>query len=186
MKRSTVGIDRAVTMALAILLIVGGAAVLGWRLHVDLARDAFAHADRQWYAGAPAEPWWDWSLAVVTVATLGLGLWLLIANLRLNRMGAVPLAGTDSFGTLAVNPGQLGDAAAAMLEQNLMVASASARAVVDRGCQVLRLTITAEAEISLDQLRRIAQTSAADIVSAVEGADVSLQFFVRYLPARRG
>lgn len=186
MKRRTAGIDRAVTLVLAILLIVGGTAVVGWRLDIDLARNAFAHADRQWYAGAPAEPWWDWMLASVAIGTLALGLSLLLANLRPHRAGAVPLAGTSTVGTLTVSTGKIASAAKMILAQHHDVQSATAQAVVDRGQPTLQLTLVAEPDVSIEQLRRIAAETVADFDTAIEGAELALQFYVRYLPARRG
>ncbi|KAA0018944.1 hypothetical protein [Antrihabitans cavernicola] len=183
MKRSTASIDRLITALLAATLLIGGLLALAWRADIHFADRVFAHAEPRWYGDAPKETWWDWALLGASILLLLLGLWLLLANLRPNRVGAVSLHGSDSLGTLAVSPAQIGRAVATTLERKPEVHSVTSKAVVDRGQRTLRMTLTAEPTVPLDKLRRLAAESRNDIDRALEGSDVATQFYVRYLSA---
>lgn len=179
MRRSTSSVDRLVTAAIAIALLVAGIFTILWRLDVAIADKAIAHASPRWYALAPQQSWWDWTLGGIAIAAFVLGLWLLIANLRRSRLGAVELDGTGANGTLTCNVGQVGNAVAAMLERHPVVHSASARSELDRGRRTVRITIVTGPEASIPLVRRLAAETAADIGTALTGADVTTQVFVR-------
>lgn len=191
MKRSTASIDRLIALLLSASLILGGLLVIAYRAHWHFAERVFAHAEPRWYRDAPKETWWDWSLLGASILLALLGLWLLLANLRRNRVGAVALHGSDALGTLAVDPASVGNAVATTLERRPEVASASTKSVVDRGQRTLRVTMEAEPDVPLERLRTIAADSRDDIHRALEGSDVATQFYVRYLspaaakPAKR-
>lgn len=175
-------LNRVLALLLGLTLIVGGLLVIGWRFDADLARTVFDHVDRGWYLEAPEQHWWVWALAAGTLLTFVAGLWLLLANVRPNRAGAVLLGGSDDFSTLTVSPAQLGNAVTAMLIRHPAVVDASSRAVVDRGVPVLRILVVAESGEPLDHVRRVARDSVARITESLEGAELATQVFVRYAP----
>lgn len=183
MKRSTATVDRLVTLLLSAALLIAGLLAIGWWANVHFAERVFAHTEPRWYNDAPKETWWDWALLGASILLLLLGLWLLIANLRPNRVGSVHLHGSDSLGTLDVSPSQVGNAVASSLEDRPEVHSASSTAVVDRGQRTLRVTMTAEPTVPLNRLRTLAAESRDDIDRALEGSNIATQFFVRYLAA---
>lgn len=180
MKRSTASIDRLIALLISAVLIVGGLLAILWKSNVHWARTVFAHAEPRWYNDAPQQAWWDWALLGATILTALLGLWLLLANLRPNRVGNVNLAGSDALGSLSASPQQIGNAVASNLERRQDVRKATAKTTVDRGQRTLRITMVADPETPLNQLRGAAAQSAQQIDDALEGSDVATQFFVEY------
>ena len=183
MRRSTAGADRLITFLIAVVLIVGGLLAILWRCDISWAKTVFAHAEPRWYQDAPQQTWWDWALAGVTIATFALGLWLLMVNLRPNRLGDVTLAGTDPVGALSVSPQQVGNAVVTDLERTPEIRSASAKTTIDRGQRMLRITLKSDPDVPLHRLRSIAADSARQIDAALDGGEVATQFFVEYQPA---
>jgi hypothetical protein len=181
MRRATITVDRLVTAAIAITLLAGGIFTILWRLDVAIADKAIAHASPRWYALAPQQSWWDWTIGGIAIAAFVLGLWLVLANLRRNRLNAVELDSTGNIGTLTVNVDEVGKAAAKMLEHHDAVHSASSTTVLERGQPIVRITVVSDAALSLAQVRRFAVDTEADLRTALSDIDVILQMFVRYL-----
>ncbi|MGB3675784.1 MAG: hypothetical protein WA988_15220 [Candidatus Nanopelagicales bacterium] len=186
MRRSTSNVDRLVTAAIAIVLLGAGIFTIAWRLDVALANKAIAHASPRWYALAPQQNWWDWTIGAIAIGAFVLGMWLLLANLRRNRLNAVELDGTGANGTLTVNVGQVGKAIAVMLERHPTVQSALSKTVVDGGQSILQITVVTEPPVSLAHLRRFVVETETDLHTALGDIDVALQFFVHYPPATVG
>ena len=184
MSRRLAGIDRLLVALVGLALVLGGVVIVGWCMRVGLARSAVAHAEPRWYATAPQQDWWEWALAGTTVVTAVVGVWLLLANLRPNRPGAIELDTRDlpEVGTATVHAGQVAAAAAAALTDHPGVLAASGTAVLDRGRRTARITLTAAPDVSLDHLRRLAAETVDDIAKALDGAELDTQFFVHRAP----
>jgi hypothetical protein len=181
-KRGLAGLDRFVSAIAGLALVAGGLLVLGWWAEVDIVRELFGYADRDWYITAPQQDWWGWALAAAMVGGLALGGWLLLENVRPNRAGEFDLAAGVPVGTATVETGQLAEATAAILRRAPEVEEATGSAVDDRGGRTVRITITAKPDVPLEHLRQLAESARADIVRAIESEALATQFFVRYLP----
>jgi hypothetical protein len=182
MKPLLAGFDRAVSAIVGLAFIAGGTLVIGWWAAIDPVRAVFGYADQDWYATAPEQNWWPWALAAVTIGGLTLGVWLLIENVRPNRVGEFELATGVEVGTATVETGALAQAAAVILSRAAEVEEATGIAVDDRGGRTLRITITTKPDVPLEHLRQLAEAARADIARAIESDALATQFFVRYLP----
>jgi hypothetical protein len=180
MRRRTIYVDRLVTAAIAIALLAAGIFTILWRLDVTIANKAMAHASQRWYTLAPQQSWWDWTLGGIAAAACVAGLWLVIANLRRNRLNAVELDGTGDIGTVTISVSEVGKAAAKILERHHTVHSASATTVLERGQPTVRITVVSDSAVSLAHVRRFAVETEADLRAALVDLDVTLQMFVRY------
>jgi hypothetical protein len=187
MRNQTAAVGRALTALLGVGLLIGGGSIVLWWMDVPLARRLYAHADRDWYRTAAEQSWWAWALALVAVFATVAGLLLLTANLRPNRLGAIelttPPGESPTPGTAAVSAGVLANAVAAHLGNHPLITSATGRAVHDRGLRTLRITMRADPDVPLDQLRGLAANAVADIAAATDHTDLATQFFVHYQPA---
>lgn len=182
MKSGLVGLDRVLSAVLGIALIAGGLLVVAWCAEVDIVRDLFGHADQQWYTDAPKQNWWPWALAAAAAGGMVLGGWLLLANVRPNRSGALELPTGAAVGTATVEAGKLAEATATLLRRAPEVEDAHGVAVDVRGGRTIRLTFTAKPDVPLEHLRRLAEKARTDIGRAIESDELATQFFVRYLP----
>lgn len=187
MRNNTAAVGRALTALLGFGLLVGGGSIVLWWMNVPLARQLYAHADRNWYRTAAEQSWWAWALAVVAVGATLAGLLLLAANLRPNRLGSIEFptspAESATAGTASVSAGALANAIATHLGNHPLIESATGRAVYDRGLRTLRITLHATPDVPLDHLRRLAAEAVSDIAAATDDTALSTQFFLHYLPA---
>jgi hypothetical protein len=87
------------------------------------------------------------------------------------------------LGTATVHAGAIAAAVAGTLANHPLIDAATGRAVYDRGLRTMRITLFADPDVGLDQLRRLAADAVADLATATEQTPLSPQFFVHYRPA---
>lgn len=171
--RKTLFIDRAATLLLAVLLILGGLTAIWWWTGEpvrgyqlpdtsDISRVAKV-VDASWFA-------WVAALAGIVLALIGIR-WI-AAHLTSTRVKRLHLAGSDASGRLEVAGTKVVGAAAAAFADTLGVRSAEGAVLRDRGQLVAHLDATIEPDADLALLARRADEVSAQLAGALERDDL--------------
>jgi hypothetical protein len=183
MRRRLNTIDRLVVGLTGLLLVAAGViALLRW-IGVEAVVDAVADVDNDQIYSAPDQPWWDWALLVATVVLGVVGLWLLLANIRPNRLRTVTVRPTEPFvGEVDISVPDVGRAAAKSLERHRHVESTSIKSYVDGVTPVLELTVTA-APIGDDRdLVTVVRAVRELLLTSFAGSDVQVRMLLHRAP----
>jgi len=170
--RTTQFIDRLLTALLGVVLLTGAVWLIGYGTDARLARRAAAAVDPQAPARALESPWLPAVLAGAGVATVLIGLWLLLVHLRPTSVHS--LGDSDS----QVDLSKLADAAADDLARHPAVQSARAMTLRDKGRPVVRVTVGVSPHTPTTEIRRLARRCGADLRYAAN-SDLDFQLVVK-------
>ena len=159
MSRLTVAVDRVVTLLVAVLLIVVGAACAVWG--TDRVPPLDGSLDLGAVSTATTKTWWPWAVGVGGVIAVLLGLRWLFAHVPSRRRGPLRLSGTDSRGRLHADGDSAVGAAADELAATAGVTSTSGTLISDRGQLVARLRATIDPDADLATLADAADRTSA-------------------------
>ncbi|MFT4127340.1 MAG: hypothetical protein QM662_14070 [Gordonia sp. (in: high G+C Gram-positive bacteria)] len=123
-------------------------------------------------------PWWPAVTGGVVIVGLAWGLRLLGAATRPTAPGKLRTADPDARGSLTVAPKLIAAAAAEELSGQAIVESVAGSALDDRGDTIIRLTVTAGADNSYDEILEIVEKATETVRESVAGTDVHVQAFV--------
>lgn len=150
--RPVIALARAVSMLLGLGLLAAGAYGVAVWAGTSPAREWSLYLDRNWYYTAPQQSWWPWGLVAVAVASVLVGIAVLIACVRPRRASRTVLA-DDADGLCSVDTGAVCDAVAAEVAALEHVRGAEARTRLLRGDVTCILEVRASAEADIDRLR---------------------------------
>jgi len=168
MSRATIAADRVATLAVAVILIGVGAAMIAWWL--DLLTWLPARIDLTEVVDFVHQSWWPWAAGVAGLVAVLLGLRWLIAHVPDRGVGDLTLAGSGPGGKLRAAASPVAEAAAQVLAGAPGVRSASGKVLHERGQLVARLTATIETGADLHAIAQTADKVAAEL-GAVLGRD---------------
>lgn len=178
MKRSTVAFDRIFTFLIGLLLL----AVAVWALldyfNVKEAETVTERAQISDWGTLAQQSWYNYLLAGVAVLGVIIGLWILLANLRRNRIGRVEARAYDRS-TTYIGLNQLVDATAEALEQVPGVEQAHGYAIEDRGRQVLKITAVVEPTADELLINQAIEQAERDLRAAVPDVEFDSEFYLR-------
>lgn len=170
MSRTTIAIDRFVTLLVGLLLIAAAVLAAGWWydwwsfLPADVdSTDALEVTDRRWY---------PWALAGAAVLLALLGLRWLFAHTPSRRVGELRLPGSGQEGRLQVDPSSAVSAACVALQSRPDVRRASGTVQRDRGQLVIDIRATLEPYAQLTDVVPAVDESTATLVRSLERPDL--------------
>lgn len=180
MRRAVHTIDRLVVAVTALALIAGGVVAVLWWQGVAVVVDAFARVDNTKIDTAADQAWWPWALLAATVILALLGVWLLVGNLRPNRVRTASVgAGSDVVGgTCAVSVTDVGKAAAKSLERHRRIQSTRTRSYVEGTTPILELTVTADPTADGRDLIEVLRAVRHQLQLSFAGSDVEVQMLL--------
>ncbi|MCV7058371.1 alkaline shock response membrane anchor protein AmaP [Mycolicibacterium gilvum] len=162
-------IDRIAALVLGVLLAAVGAAMVIWTTHLIDGTPVYLTAPG--LVSAAATAWWPWAVTAAGVLLVLLGLRWLATHRPARRARDLTLAESNlSEGCLSANLGSLADAAAAELRERPAIASASGKAVIDRGKPSIHLDVTAAGTDALAHAAHAADEVAATTVGMLGDA----------------
>lgn len=168
MSRSTIALDRAALLVVAIIFIAAGAGAIAWWL--DLFTWLPASLDLVPVQDVTAQGGWPWAIGVAGVIAVVAGLRWLIAHLPNRGTGDMTLPRSGPTGKLRAAPNSVAQAAGHALAAAPGVRSATGKVVRERGQLVAHLKATIEAGADLRAVAAAADQVAADL-GAVLGRD---------------
>jgi hypothetical protein len=172
MRRSVLGIDRVLAVALGLILLVTGVGIAAWyngnlrrlfpqfpkKLSTDKASD-LANTD-----------WWPWTTGAVGALLVLLGLWWLLAHLPRRNVGQLVLPGSGRTGRLRVDPSGLASTAAEVLADTPGIRTAHGKVQRDRGQLIVALSATMDPRADLTHVVAATDAVATDL-NTVLGRD---------------
>jgi hypothetical protein len=170
MKRSVLAVDRVAVLLLGLVLVVVGAAAVGWQLGFLTEVWPDVPDTVQVDAGAVTTASGYPVLAgTIGVALVAVGAWWLLAHVPRRSVGPLRLAAGDQPGRLEVDPGPAVATAADVLSDDPVIQSARGAVIADRGERVVRLRATVNPD--------------TDLYAAVAACDRILADLAHVLPA---
>lgn len=184
MRRTLQVADRLVVGVAGLILVAGGVLALLWWQNVDVVVDAVSDVDNSQIRSAPEQSWWGPALLAATIVLAIVGLWLLLGNVRTNRVRTVSVGNsTDLVGGIReVSVPDLGKAAAKSLERHRQIRSTHTRTYTEGTTPILEITVTfdpaAEGHDVIDLLRAIRH----QLQCSLAGSQVQVQMLLHRAP----
>lgn len=175
MNRKTFGIDRALAVLLAVLLLLGGIWVLLWAL--DLLPSQW-WAPSQLSLGVPEaysdDPWWPWVFGLAGLLLTAVGTAWFVSHFRVNRVSTLSLPGADEGGRLLMDASALGHGvAAALQEASPGITGANGKVVELRRGLVLDVTATVRRQADLREVARACDDVTAQVLHSIGRDDLA-------------
>ncbi len=170
MTRLSRGVDRTVTIAVGLLLVIIGVVAILWRLDavVDLSRTTDTGAVQN----VIQHGWWPWVSGAAGVLMIIAGLRWLAAHLPSARVTELNLPGTGEAGRLRFNASSAAAAAARQFAELPSVRSAQGKVRRDRGQLVVCIDATIDPATDLHQVAEDADRVVADLADVMGRADL--------------
>jgi len=170
MTRTAVTFDRIAAVVAGLALVALGAALAVWTTNSvpNLPRRIAISG----LHSATGTGWWPFALAGAGVLLVVVALRWLFAHTPAAKVKDLPLR-RDDAGSITVDLGEVATAAAETLKQNLDVASASGKAVIDRGTRTVDLTVTTTATPRSDRLIPTIDAVCAQIAGVLSDPSVA-------------
>jgi len=173
MSRALIAFDRLMAFVVGLVLVaVGAAAALWWR-------GTFPSWPTRLDTGPAVQltdrPWWPWTVGILGVALILLGLRWLVAHLPSRGISQLTLPGSSPHGRLITQVRPVAAAAAEALEQTPGVRSTSATIIAVRGQLVARLNATIEQQADLSAVAAAADQVSADLARILQRDDLYCQ-----------
>ncbi|AZA12156.1 hypothetical protein [Corynebacterium gerontici] len=175
MKRSTAFVGRIVTFLLALALIALSVWSIAYHYNVKEAEQVTDAANFESWNQLYEQSWYSYLLFGLTVGLGLLGLWILIANLRLNRISRVNVEKQGATRS-AVALDQVADMTAEVLEQTPGVVQSKGSAIDNKRERIIRITTTIEPHASTDLVEAAHQQAERDIRTALPNLDVRTEY----------
>lgn len=175
MNRKTFGIDRALAVLVAVLLLLGGIGVLLWAL--DLLPSQWG-APSRFTLGVPEvysdDPWWPWAMGLAGLILTAVGTAWFVSHFRVNRVSTLSLAGADEGGQLLLDASALGNGVAAALEEaSPGITGANGKVVEQRRNLVLDVTATVRRQADLREVARACDDVTAHLLDSIGREDLA-------------
>ncbi|MEE3852785.1 hypothetical protein VZC37_20770 [Gordonia sp. LSe1-13] len=171
------------TVGLVGVLLVGvGLGAILWRIDVDPVHGWIERIDQGWAARMADTDWWPVLVGGVLVVAALWGWRLVAGTIRPGKVDDLVLDGSDHTGTISVSPKLIATAVGSDLERNPAIDAVDAKATDDRGRKIIRLTVTAQATHTYDDLASIVGEAVDAVREALDGAQIHVQAFVHLEP----
>ena len=180
MSKVTAGWDRFVFFLLGLIFIAFGVWPILEFFEVDFAKNIPNWLALDSWSTISEQSWWLYALIGVAAFSIIAGLWLLIANLRANRVNRLKSSASNQEGSIALNMGSISSGIAKHLETVPGVTGVQRKVSEDRGRRTTVFTITAAPETPLEQLRSAAEESEADFREAFPDTEMDTVYKLHY------
>ncbi|MGL5859266.1 MAG: hypothetical protein ACRC35_12850 [Angustibacter sp.] len=180
MSRSTLAVDRVVTLLLGVLLLaLGVGAIVWWTGRAPVLDRLLDQVELGGVAAVTERPWWPWVLA-------GAGALLVLAGLRwafAHRPGRsvdqLSLPGSQAHGRLRSDASSAVGCAAQLLRQVRGIRNARGAVVHDRGQLVARVTATIDPASDIGDVVAACDEVAVDLAQVLSRDDLSSLVLLR-------
>lgn len=170
MSRTTITLDRVVTLLVGLALVAAAVLAAGWWYDWwPWMPSAVTTADAQQLT---ERRWWPWALAGAAMLLFLLGLRWLVAHAPSRPVGDLRLPGSGQQGRLQVNAGSAVSAACAALENRHDVRRARGTVRKDRGQLVIDIRATLEPTVELPGVVTAVEESAGALTKSLERPDL--------------
>lgn len=179
MRRSTAILDRVVAGLLGAILL--GAGLLGLAARFDV-RPLSAWTDGLRPSRLPghvAAEWFTWALAAAAILGVVLAVALLAANLDRRQTRTKIDEASDATGELRFHLADVAEAVAKHLQTAEGIRRARGRAEVDRGREVITITLDLSPDADFTAVRRLCEESTADVDAAIGDLDCGTRYLMR-------
>lgn len=130
--------------------------------------------------------WWTWVLVGVVVLAVIWAVRLLATMVRPQAASDLVLDGSAEGGRMTIAPGLIATAVADELSGSTLLDDVSVKAIDDRGTTILRISVTAPAQRSYDQIDELLADAVEQVRSAVDGSGLHVQAMVELAPLSAG
>ncbi|MFI5937904.1 hypothetical protein [Actinoplanes sp. NPDC051494] len=172
MRRSVLGLDRALAILLGLTLFVIGVGAAAWyngwlrRLWPRFPEEV----STQKTSDLLNTDWWPWAGGAAGALFVLLGLWWLIAHLPRRGVGTLVLPGSGRPGRLRIDPSGVATTAAEVLADTPGIRNVTGKVIRDRGELVVTLTATIDPRADLTDVVAATDAVAGDL-NTVLGRD---------------
>lgn len=179
MRRSTAILDRLVAGLLGTILIVAGLLGLAARFDVAPFSGWTDELRPSRLPGHVAADWFTWALAATAVVAVVLAVALLAANVdrRLTRTKIDDAS--DDTGEIRFHLADVAEGVAKHLQTRPGIRRARGRAEVDRGSEVITVTLDLAHDADMASVLRTCDEAALDVDAALGGLDCGTRFLIR-------
>ena len=182
MSKKTVAALRTICALLGAILIVVGLWPILIRAGVGFAADAAKWIDHEVWASLPQRRWWPLLLAAVTLATLAMGLWMLISTVRVRRVSSYDSAASDTAGAITVDLNGVTGGIAKSVGSRDGILKAHRTLAFERDEPRLTFTIEADPFTPWEQVVELAAETERDFRAAFPGTTVASTYRLYYGP----
>jgi hypothetical protein len=179
--KASAALNRILVFLVGAVLLSMAALVAAWYANIPAVREWVSRVDRTTLAAAPQQPWWQWAVTGLAIASLALGAGVLAVDLARRRTSAVAVPDDDGSVT-TVDLDSLAMALAGQLTGFPGVRFARGRAVLQQGLPTLEVRVDADATLDLVAFSQISEALAATAAHSVGGAKVATQVQLRLSP----
>lgn len=179
MNRGPAALHRLSILLLGLICLVVGVSAVLYEAGVKPITTWLDKLDVDAVSRFAATDWWVLVLLGIAVVALIWG-WVLIATaIRPDKVGDVVLAGSGADGVMTVPPKQIAGAVAEELSAERMFAHVDAKALDDRGRDIIRVTVTARPTHSYQDIAAALAPAVEHVRDAVAGSGVHVQALVK-------
>lgn len=186
MNRLPAAWNRVSVGLIGLLLICLGLAGIFAQTSVAPFSDWIARIDPDKVSRGADADWWTWVLVGVAVVSLVWGLRLLATLIRPQAADDLVLDGSAEGGRMIVAPGLIATAVADELSGSTLLGDVSVKAIDDRGTTILRISVTAPAHRSYEEIDDLLAGTVEQVRTAVDGSGMQVQALVHLEPAGGG
>lgn len=177
MTRTLAFFDRLIIFLLGLALLLGGLipAALYWE--IPYVSDVVRDVNRSMIADVPGMNWYTTALFIALAASIILGLWLILPNIRSRGFNnrAIAPAHPD-MGDTRINVARLAEAACTHAESTELVTKASQSVAYVGERPTATFTITANPEFDFETIVAYVEQIDADFRDAVDTMDIDTVF----------
>lgn len=185
MSKVTAGFDRFIVFLVGLLLLAAGVFGLLWVFGLSFATTLFDKLSRNKVHDTTTADWWPWVLIATIAVSVIFGLWILIANLRMNRYNNSDTGRSSEDGRVRVHVTDVADAVADRLKRVDDIHHVGVRTRFDRGQRTVQWLLRGRPTVQMDILTKAIEEAEKDFRAALPGMDVDTRFLVHLDPVQQ-
>ena len=157
--------DRLLVFVVGLLLLLAGLVPAALRWDIPYASDVVKRLDRPYLGQIPSESWYQTALIATAIASLLLGLWFILANIRTRAFSNRDILAADPVhGETVINVQRVAEAACEALALADAITKAECKVAMVGQRPTATFTVTADPAYNLD-----------DAIDAIEDANADFR-----------